>query len=273
MSGAHDVAAEVDAASILADVFELLREHFALEAWGRLQIEIARHPDGDLRVADVQVEGIIGDEAVIERTFGSPAAAQLANVLGKAIEALAALEGVDVEATHGGTFIRVDDAAGAPVAVTFLPGLVTAPSPAFASQRAAVVAELKARAVELSERFGVGRDAAVAADVEAGRCEIQRGGQTVASSALTLIGSFSRPHRSWVWAAHNPTLPAAARRSCSQALDAMPDRSAWEVSTPGFATDEPTAWALAGWVARTRGWIALRLEVDDGFIVVGLWDL
>ncbi len=143
MSGAHDVAAEVDAASILADVFELLREHFALEAWGRLQIEIARHPDGDLRVADVQVEGIIGDEAVIERTFGSPAAAQLANVLGKAIEALAALEGVDVEATHGGTFIRVDDAAGAPVAVTFLPGLVTAPSPAFASQRAAVVAELQ----------------------------------------------------------------------------------------------------------------------------------
>lgn len=256
-------------AAILADIFELLRDHFALAAWGRVLIEVARHPDGDLRVADVQVEEILGDEGVIERTFGSPAAAQLASVLGKAVEALAALEGVDVEAVHGGTFVRADEG-DVPVRVDFMPGLVSAPSPAFAAERAELVAALRARSAELAERFGVGAGAAVLADLERGSVEIQRGGAAVARGSHALLGSFSRPHRSWVWAASNPTVPAHARRRCREALDAMPARSAWEISTPGFASDEATAWALAGWVARQQGWDAVRVEVEDGFLVLGV---
>ena len=37
----------------------------------------------------------------------------------------------------------------------------------------------------------------------------------------------------------------ATRAASTALLDSMPDRGAWEISTFGFTTDEPTAWALA----------------------------
>ncbi|NUP04938.1 MAG: hypothetical protein HOW73_02640 [Polyangiaceae bacterium] len=258
-------------ASILADVSALLREHFALAAWGRVLVELVRDPRGELQVADVQVEEIMGDEREVDRAFGSPDARALAPVLGKAIEALCALEGIEVDAVHGGTFVRADRRGDAP-SVAFLPGLVNVPSAAFDGRRDEVLGKLRQVSGALHERFGVDDDGEVVPDMTTGTYEIRRGGAVVARGRQTVLGSFSAPHRSWVWGAHNPTLSNDARKLTRDALDAMPDRSAWEIATHGFATDEPTAWALAGWVALERGWTAVRLDVEDGFLVLGLID-
>jgi hypothetical protein len=43
------------------------------------------------------------------------------------------------------------------------------------------------------------------------------------------------------------------RKSASAIVDAIPDRDMWELSTPAFATDETTAWALAALVCDRAG--------------------
>jgi len=254
---------------ILADIADLLQTYFALEHWGRLLVETAVDESGAVRLRDVQVEEIVGDEELVERAFASAEARALAPAVAKAVEALASLEQADLRAVGGGTFVRHEGAG-----LVFLPGLVSAPSREFDRSLDDVTLFLRQTSADLRARFGVGTDAELRADMQSGALDILRSGQLVASGMQVVLGSFSRPNRSWVWGAHNPSLDQEARARAALVLDRMPERQAWEISTPGFATDEPGAWALAGWVARAEGLQGVgRIEVPEGFVALGLSDL
>lgn len=253
-----------DQDAILTDLQALLRAHFALEHWGRIVVELASTERGSV-VADIQVEDLYGDEAAVERAFNSAEARQLAPALARAIDALLMMQDLELDAVKGGTFLRTEDEE-----LVFLPGLVGAPSRAFEAQRDAVSAWQRqfsdAQRAELGPRW----EAEIVSDNESGIAAVRRDGAILRRGSHIILGSFSRPHRSWVWGATNPTLPAAARKASQALLDAMTDRSAWEVSTPGFATDEPTALLLAAWIAKNAGLLGVsKIETAEGFVALG----
>ncbi|MFO0548998.1 MAG: serine/threonine-protein kinase [Polyangiaceae bacterium] len=266
-----DVAAE--RASILHDLSHLLDEVFALEAWGRMLVEVVRDDAGEPTLANVAVEEVL-DEARVDEAFSSSAARAVAKALAKGVEGLLALEGAQLELLHGGTFVRIPPAEGEPAGeprVAFLAGLIGTPSSVFDAARDAAVASARRKVEALREAWGVGAPGAeVHADMSLGTAELVRGGVVVAIAEQVVLGSFSRAHRSWVWGAHNPSLEPSARARSAALLDAFPERSAWEISTAGFTTDEATAWALAAWVAEPSGLSLTRVDAGGGFVVLGL---
>ena len=57
----------------------------------------------------------------------------------------------------------------------------------------------------------------------------------------------------------------SVRRASAALADAVPQRDIWEVSTPVFATDEPTAWVLAALVCdRCGGQGVHRAPIEGG---------
>lgn len=254
---------------ILGDLSAILREHLALAEWGRVLIELAPRPDGELAVADVTVDEVFGDEAAVDQAFASEAARQLVPGFAQIVLTLLAIDQVEVGRVGGGTFVRV--AGTEPLEVEFLPGLIRAPSPAFEAQRASV--EQALAPLEAASRAALGLDAGarLATDMVLGTFESRHGEAVVASGQQVVLGSFSGPHRSWVWGAHNPSLAPEARARAAALLDQAPARAAWELSTPGFATDAATAWTLAGWLATGAALAGIvRVRSGDGFVVLGL---
>ncbi len=232
---------------ILEELGGLFRAAYAWGLWGRLLVHVAIADDGRPAVVDVAVEDIVGDEERLAAAFEGPDVRGSLPVVARAVEALTALEELDLAALGGGTFVHTPDGA-----LAFLPGLVRSPSIAFDRIRDGVVERIVAKNAALASRFGVGRDAGVSA-IEGGVVRIVRDDRVVALADAVMLGTFSRPARSFVWAAANPTLGATERKACSDLLDAMPERSCWEISTFGFATDEPTAWALTAWICDALG--------------------
>jgi hypothetical protein len=56
--------------------------------------------------------------------------------------------------------------------------------------------------------------------------------------------------------------------------DALDERDLWEITTPTFATDEPTAWALAALLCDRSGADGVqRIARDDGSLFVLLRDV
>jgi hypothetical protein len=260
-------ALEVTRDEILAELATVFEEELALGSWGRLLVEVARNPAGALRVADVVVEEIVGDEAEVERCFESRAAGEVMQGMPVVLEALFALEAdAELDRLGGGTFVRVDT--DGRHAIAFLPGLVRAPSVAFDRARDDVLRTAAER--DLTEKYGLARTK-VETDMESGELAFLRDGETVARGEQVVLGSFEKRARSWVWAAHNPSLVERARERARALLDAMPDRSAWEISTPGLVTDEATSWALAWWVALQSGLEGVvRVSTRDGYVALGV---
>jgi hypothetical protein len=270
----HDHASHDEVASraeILTELALLLRAALALDDWGRLQIELVDDPRRGLVVSDVVVEEIVGDEARVDAAFNAPDAGAMMPTLARAIEALAALDGLDAAELGGGTFVRVDEAPG----LAFLPGRVRAPSRALDQRREPLLAALRAKELALKERAGVHAGAALGLDLEGQAITIREEGVVRSRGAVVVLGSFSWQRRSWAWAAHNPSAPEGARARSKQALDAVRDRSLWEIATPGFQTDEAGAWLLAALLVEENALDgAVRVELgDEGFLLVGLRDL
>jgi hypothetical protein len=236
--------------AILDDVGALLREHLAADAWGRLLVEMTSGPEGQPIVAGIDVEEIVGDEARVDAVFGGDAVRAMLPVLAKAVEALCALDGVELDEVSGGTFIRREGDA-----FVWLPGLVRAPSVALDRERDALVGALRAKNEALRERYGFPEGGSLDLDVARGTLSFSGGGGRPGLWArATLIGTFAPPSRTWGWGGTNPHAPEGVRVASRRLVDEIVDRSMWELSTPVFCTDEATAWALAALVCdRARG--------------------
>ncbi len=270
MQGGERAEAEMDGreraearAGILEELRGLFAAAFAWETWGRLLVHVDVVEDGRPVVVDVAVEDIVGDEARLAAAFEGPEVRASLPAVARAVEALVAIDALELEALGGGTFVRTSDDQ-----VAFLPGLVRSPSATFDRSRDEVVARGRARDASLAARFGLGADARLVPS-PGGRARVRREDRDVAVGEAVVLGTFSRPRRSFVWAATNPSLPEDERRACSALLDAMPQRDSWEIATFGFATDEPTAAALCAWVCDTLGGDGVvRVDGDGGPIFV-----
>jgi hypothetical protein len=250
-------------AGILGELAGLFEAAFAWDTWGRLLVHVAVDDGGEPIVVDVAVEDIVGDEARLAEAFEGPEVRGALPALARAVEALVAIDDLDLEALGGGTFVRAPEGR-----VAFLPGLVRSPSAAFDRERDDAVARVRARERALAARFGLGEDARVV-PAERGRARIERGGRGVAEADAVVLGTFSRPRRQFVWGAANLSLDEAERKACQALLDVMPQRESWEIGTIGFVSDEPTAAALCAWVCDTLGGDGVaRIEGDGGPIFV-----
>lgn len=250
---------------ILDGIAPMLEEVFAARAWGRLLVFLEPH-GGTWIATDLQVEELDPrDEPLVEARFGAPAARANLPVLAAATHALAVLHEADLDFLQGGTFVRSGSS------FHFLPGKVRTPSPGFFNARDAVVAELDAKNRLLGEAVAVdalGSDAPFAAEIILPSRDPSGSGR---SFEPIFLGSYASRERSWVWGAHNPTLPAAARARVTALLDAFADRSVWEIATPGFTTDPGTAWALGALLVQSGALVgAVRVVDAEGWIMVGL---
>lgn len=255
-------------AGILDELRGLFEAAFAWDTWGRLLVRVAIGDDGAPVVVDVAVEDIVGDEDRLAAAFEGPEVRAALPAVARAVEALVALDELDLEGLGGGTFLRTPRGEAA-----FLPGLVRSPSASFDRERDGVETRVRARNAALAERFGVGRDARVVPS-PGGRARIVRDGADVATASAVVLGTFSRPLRSFVWAAANPSLPEPERKACQALLDVMPQRESWELATFAFATDEATSWALCAWVCDSLGGDGIVwIDGDGGPIYVLLRDV
>jgi hypothetical protein len=92
-------------------------------------------------------------------------------------------------------------------------------------------------------------------------------GRGLVQARPTLLGTFATAARSWAWGAYIPHVPEAVKRAAAAATDACADRSMWEISTPVFASDEGTAWAIAAVVCEAIGGDAVCCGVEEGGLV------
>jgi hypothetical protein len=245
---------------ILEEVGALLKEQLAAEAWGRVQVEVVRGPGGEAVVAGIDVEEIVGDEALVDEVFGGEPARGVVPVLAKATEALCAIEGVELEEVRGGTFVHHGEG------FAWLPGLVRAPSPRLDRERDALVEAMRAKNEALRARFASDR---IEVDVDAGRLTWWREGGATATAEATLLGTYAQAARTWAWAWSHPGLPQGAKRASAAIVDAIEERDLWELSTPVFPTDEATAWAIAALACdRGKGEGVQRLARPDGALFV-----
>jgi hypothetical protein len=223
---------------ILDDVGAILRDELAADLWGRVLVEVVRGSDGEPAVAGIDVEEV-GDEARVDDVFGGHEARALLPMLAKAVEALCALDELDPGEVRGGTFVRLeDDRFG------WLPGLVHAPSVRLDRERDALVAKLHQKNEAIARRFGSPSHVDIAREA----IVYSSSGFPEVRGRATLIGTFAPDCRIWGWGGSNPHVPDAVRRASAALVDGIEERDVWEISTPAFATDEPTAWALAAFV-------------------------
>jgi hypothetical protein len=233
---------------ILAEVGTLLREHLAADEWGRVLVEVVRDEHGEPVVAGIDVEDIVGDEARVDEVFGGEAMGPALPVLAKSTEALCGLQDVELDDVRGGTFLR-QQAGG----FVWLPGLVHMPSASLDVQWDDLVAKLKVRSEALEARFALSCHDREDVDVERQTVVFSSGGRPRVVARATLIGTYSRASRAFAWGGYSKNLPEPARLASAALADALPDRDMWEISTPVFAADEPTAWVLAALVCERLG--------------------
>jgi uncharacterized protein DUF6882 len=231
-------------ADILRDIGDLLREELAGAEWGRVLVEVTGGPGGEVVVAGMDVEEIVGDEGRVDAAFARPSHGLLA-ALAKATEALCAIEGAAIDDVRGGTFVRVEDRA-----YVFLPALVHAPSVRLDRERDSLIAALTVKNELLRARFPSER---AELDVDAGSIAWIAQGKRIGSARATVLGTFAQVARTWAWAWSHPSLPEPVCRAAAALTDAIEERDLWEIATPVFATDEPTAWALAALVCDRAG--------------------
>ena len=185
--------------------------------------------------------------------------------LAAATEALCAIDGVELDEVRGGTFVRLESG------FAWLPGLVRAPSRRLDSERAELVARAQGKNAALSARFRADR---VDLDVTRAVFRWWAGGRAVGEARATLVGTFARAQRAWAWAWGNPSADERTRKACQDLVDAIGERDLWELTTPAFATDESTAWALAALLCdRTNAEGVQRMAQADGSLLVLLHDV
>jgi hypothetical protein len=263
-----DVETRAMRREILDDVGAILHEELAADEWGRVLIEVVRGPDGAPVVAGIDVDELFGDEARVDETFGGERVRAVLPVLAKAVEALCALDDLDLEDVRGGTFVRMPDERFA-----WLPSLVRAPSAVLDQERDDLVPKLRATNDAFHERFGRPANDRMGIDLGTEKAAWAVSGREPMCARATLIGTYAPQARTWGWGSSNPHAPESVRRSSAALVDAIEERGLWELSTPVFPTDELTAWAVAAFVLdRAKGDAVVCVPDDEGLVFVLMRD-
>ena len=254
---------------ILDDVGAILREELAAGEWGRVLVEVVRGADGAPVVSGIDVDELFGDEARVDAIFGGDAVRAVLPVLAKAVEALCALDQLELDDVRGGTFVRMPDER-----FGWLPSLVRAPSADFDQERDELVAKLRAKNDAFHERFGRPPDDRMGIDLGTEKAAWAVSGRSPMRGRATLLGTYAPQARTWGWGSSNPHAPESVRRASAALVDAIEERGLWELSTPVFPTDELTAWAVAAFVLdRAKGDAVVCVPDDQGLVFVLMRDV
>jgi hypothetical protein len=254
---------------ILDDIGPILRDELAAAEWGRVLVEVVRGPDGAPVVAGMDVEELFGDEARVDEVFGGERVRGVLPVLAKAVEALCALDELDLEDVRGGTFVRMPGER-----FGWLPALVRAPSARLDGERDDLVAKLRAKNDAFHERFGRPPDDRLGVDLASEAIAWSVASKAPLGARATLIGTFAPRARTWGWGGTNPHAPEGVRRESARLVDSIEERDVWELSTPVFATDELTAWAVAAFVCdRMKGDAVVCVPDREGLVFLLLRDV
>ncbi len=217
----------------------------------------------------MDVEELFGDETRVDAAFGGDRARAVLPVLAKAVEALCALDELDLEDVRGGTFVRMPGER-----FGWLPALVRAPSARLDGERDDLVAKLRAKNDAFHERFGRPPDDRLGVDLTREKIAWSVAAKAPLDARATLIGTFAPRARTWGWGGTNPHAPELVRRASAQLVDSIGDRDLWELSTPVFATDELTAWAVAALVCdRMKGDAVVCVPDREGLVFLLLRDV
>jgi hypothetical protein len=254
---------------ILDDVGGILRDEFAADEWGRVLVEVVRGSDGAPVVAGIDVDELFGDEARVETTFGGARMRAVLPVLAKAVEALCALDDLDLDDVRGGTFVRTPDER-----FGWLPSLVRAPSAELDAERDELVTRLRSKNDAFHDRYGRPANDRMGIDLAAETVAWRVAGRAPMRARATLIGTYAPKSRTWGWGSSNPHAPEAVRASSAAIVDGVVERGLWELSTPVFPTDELTAWAIAAFVLdRVLGEAVLCVPDAEGLVFVLMRDV
>ena len=124
------------------------------------------------------------------------------------------------------------------------------------------------------ERFGRPPEEHLGVDLASERIAWSVVDRTPLVARATLIGTFAPRSRTWGWGGTNPHAPESVRRASALLVDAIADREVWELSTPVFATDELTAWAVAAFVCdRAKGDAVVCVPDSEGLVFLLLRDV
>ncbi|HEX3772094.1 MAG TPA: hypothetical protein VHV30_14560 [Polyangiaceae bacterium] len=254
---------------ILDDLAPILREELAASEWGRLLVGVVRGPEGAPVVAEIDVDELVGDEAKVEAIFNGEAIRAVLPVLAKAVEALCALDDLDLDDVRGGTFVRMPDGR-----FGWLPSLVRAPSATLDAERDDLVSRLRASNDRFHARFGRPANDRLGIDLAIETVTWRVAGRVPLRARATLIGTFAPRSRTWGWGSSNPHAPPAVRASSAALVDDIVERDAWELSTPVFPTDELTAWAIAAFILnRAMGEAVVCVPDEEGLVFVLIRDV
>jgi hypothetical protein len=252
---------------ILDELAPLLHEAFAADEWGRLLTSVELDDRGEPVVTELQVDDIVGDPARVEAVITLVESRGVLDSVARAVVRLCAIEGVDLAAVGGATFLR--QIAGG---FEWLPGLVRVPSVAFEKEKDALMDSLRAKQSELEARFHLGSHASFNVDLVAERIVFRSEGRPPVVARATIIGTWSKSSHTWAWAATNRHLPEAARSAAAAITPARDDL--WELDTPLFPVDAATAGALAALVCHaSRGAGVYRYDDGRGLIFLLLRDV
>jgi hypothetical protein len=126
----------------------------------------------------------------------------------------------------------------------------------------------------LAREFGMTREAAHKVDLARGTISFAPLGRPAVVARATLVGTFAPGTCTWGWGGTNPHAPEAIRRASAELADSVLDRDMWELSTPVFATDEATAWALAALVCDRLSGDGVHCDSDpEGLVFLLLRDV
>ena len=185
-------------------------------------------------------------------------------VLAKAVEALCALDELELENLRGGTFVRMPNER-----FGWLAGLVKAPSARLDGERDELVARLRAKNDAFHERFGrppddrLGSICPPSASLDRGVARAAAGARDAHRDVL------AADSRAWGWGGTNPHVPEAVRRA-SSAASSTPSKSATSGSCRPRSSrpTSSTAWALAAFVCdRAKGDAVVCVPENEGLRV------
>jgi hypothetical protein len=232
-------------------------------------VQVVRGPEGAPVVAGIDVDELFGDEAKVDALFNGDKMRGVLPVLAKAVEALCALDDLDLDDVRGGTFVRMPDGR-----FGWLPSLVRAPSATLDAERDELVTRLRAKNDAFHARFGRPANDKMGLDLGSETVAWRVAGRAPLRARATLIGTYAPRARTWGWGSSNPHAPEAVRKSSSALVDDILERDLWELSTPVFPTDELTAWAIAALILdRSLAEAVVCVPDEEGLVFVLMRDV
>lgn len=127
--------------------------------------------------------------------------------------------------------------------------------------------ELEAKARTLSARYRLDRSTEYAWNLGEGALSLGRDGGMLALAEVEVVGTYSRPEQTWLWAWANPAVPPAARRRAEQVIAYGHRHGIDRLTRPKLAATFDEARELVALACRVIGGAGGLSDENDGLVM------